>query len=163
MVEFQKGKSIFEYMAYFEGVHFENIIQQVQHGEVVSFDQEYRTNRMSTWIRYTLTPVYEEKTLSGLCITGRDITAKKKYVQTIERQNRILREISWMQSHLVRAPLARIMGLTDLLKTLAGNEQERKEIVQFLEASSGDLDAVLRDIVLKSSVVDELSEMNDER
>jgi hypothetical protein len=36
---------------------------------------------------------------------------KEKYVRAIEEQNLKLREITWIQSHVVRAPLSRILGL----------------------------------------------------
>jgi PAS domain S-box-containing protein len=45
-----------------------------------------------------------------------DITEKLKYVNLVEEQNFNLREIAWTQSHVVRAPLVRIMGLMSIIK-----------------------------------------------
>ena len=41
---------------------------------------------------------------------GKDITEFKKNVDAIELQNKKLAEIAWEQSHVVRAPLARMLG-----------------------------------------------------
>jgi hypothetical protein len=40
-----------------------------------------------------------------------DITERLSYIKAIEHQNEKLHKISWMQSHVIRAPLARIMAL----------------------------------------------------
>src|SRR5665213_195306 len=43
-------------------------------------------------------------------ILANDITERIKYIGAIEKQNEKLREIAWIQSHIVRAPLARMLG-----------------------------------------------------
>lgn len=48
-----------------------------------------------------------------------DISEKMKYLEFIENQNKSLKKIGWMQSHELRAPLVRLMGLINLL-----NDQE---------------------------------------
>jgi hypothetical protein len=78
-----------------------------------------------------LTPVYKEGISKGVCIIARDITEYKNYVETVELQNKKLREIAWMQSHMVRAPLARIMGLIPLIVD-ATDVNERAELLKFL-------------------------------
>ena len=52
----------------------------------------------------------------GLSIYFRDVTNRFEYVQAIEAQNKTFRDITWMQSHVVRTPLARIMGLIQLME-----------------------------------------------
>jgi DNA-binding NarL/FixJ family response regulator len=79
-----------------------------------------------------------------------------EHINAVEEQNKKLREIAWIQSHIVRAPLARMMGLMDLFKS-AGDEKET--IVDFLIESAHELDAIIQDITnkahekLKSAVV----------
>src|SRR5690606_14994683 len=41
-------------------------------------------------------------------VLANDITEKLYHIEAIEAQNKKLQEIAWMQSHMVRAPLARI-------------------------------------------------------
>jgi hypothetical protein len=83
-----------------------------------------------------------------------DITERLTYIQAIEDQNIKLREISWMQSHIIRAPLARIMGLIPLAVNENTSTVERKEIFEFLETSAHELDEVIRDITTKTAIPD---------
>ncbi|HKL36379.1 MAG TPA: PAS domain S-box protein [Salegentibacter sp.] len=75
-----------------------------------------------------------------------DITERRKYINTIERSNERLREIAWTQSHVVRAPLARIMGLIDLLKNQRNNLDNIEEIIDNILNSSEELDKIIRKI-----------------
>ncbi|MBZ9731000.1 PAS domain S-box protein [Salegentibacter sp. JZCK2] len=79
-----------------------------------------------------------------------DITERRKYINAIERSNERLREIAWTQSHVVRAPLARIMGLIDLLKNQRNNLDNIEEIIDNILNSSKELDKVIRKITNKT-------------
>ena len=79
-----------------------------------------------------------------------DITERRKYINAIERSNERLREIAWTQSHVVRAPLARIMGLIDLLKNQRNNLDNIDEIIDNILNSSKELDKVIRKITNKT-------------
>lgn len=79
-----------------------------------------------------------------------DITEKLNYVQAIELQNRKLQEIAWMQSHLVRAPLARIMALADLIQNTPGTGIETNDLLEAINQSAIELDNVLRPIIDKA-------------
>ncbi|MGY5851048.1 PAS domain S-box protein [Salegentibacter sp. F14] len=75
-----------------------------------------------------------------------DITDRYNYIKAIEDSNERLREIAWTQSHVVRAPLARIMGLIDLLKNHRDNVENITEILDNILISSKELDKVIRKI-----------------
>lgn len=88
-----------------------------------------------------------------------DITDRLKYVETIETQNRIFKEISWIQSHVVRAPLARLMGLVSLLESEAiESNPELNELLVHIKNSSIELDDIIRDISKKSESISPLDE-----
>lgn len=82
-----------------------------------------------------------------------DITDQVKYTQAIEEQNQRLREIAWSQSHVVRAPLARMMGLIDILSKNHERSKEPDEILNHLMHSARELDVIIRDIVRKTEVI----------
>ena len=79
-----------------------------------------------------------------------DITERRQYINAIERSNERLREIAWTQSHVVRAPLARIMGLIDLLKNQRNNLDNIDEVIDNILNSSEELDKVIRKITNKT-------------
>jgi PAS domain S-box-containing protein len=79
-----------------------------------------------------------------------DVTKQQDYIGAIEVQNEKLREIGWIQSHVVRAPLSRIMGLVVLLKDEQCDENEKKEILGYILDSANELDGIIRDIANKA-------------
>ena len=58
-----------------------------------------------------------------------------------------------MQSHIVRAPLARMMGLVDMILDTSTGETERSMAFDFFKTSANELDKIINDIVLKSQEV----------
>jgi PAS domain S-box-containing protein len=150
--KFEPGRSIFDFVETSRLAYFKQILEKVYRGEVVEYDRRYRgANGRISWIHYSLTPVYQGNLIIGACIAGRDITAGKQYLKTVEEQNKTFREISWVQSHLVRAPLARLLGLIPMLDTSGNAEQE--EIRQFITLSATELDDIVRQISEKSNKI----------
>ncbi|MES2265176.1 MAG: PAS domain S-box protein [Bacteroidota bacterium] len=86
-------------------------------------------------------------------VISTDITRQMQYTQAIEKQNEQLREIAYLQSHIVRAPLSRILGLVNMLKT-SPDKQSETEIIEYLDTSAKELDEVIRTIVNKTDGVD---------
>jgi hypothetical protein len=82
---------------------------------------------------------------------------RKKNAEVLEKQNERLKEISWMQSHVVRAPLARIMGLIPLINDLKENNIELDKMLNYLIVSANELDDVIGDITDKTKVVDNIT------
>ncbi|MGZ3757585.1 MAG: PAS domain-containing protein [Mucilaginibacter sp.] len=83
----------------------------------------------------------------GACL---DITERISHIDTIEKRNKQLLDIAWMQSHLLRAPVVKIMGLIDLIKDAFRSDPEKKEIMDHLLSSAHQLDEQIRDICLKT-------------
>ncbi|WP_031527680.1 PAS domain-containing protein [Dyadobacter crusticola] len=77
----------------------------------------------------------------------KDATAYRKNLQRIHQQNETLTRIAWTQSHVVRAPLARIMGLVALLKDGEYEELTPQELLDHVYRSACELDKVIREIV----------------
>lgn len=108
------------------------------------------------WIESVVTDMFDEPTVAGIVINSREITKRiedelrlKKTIHEFEEQNCRLREISWLQSHVVRAPLARVMGLAELL---GYDEQDiaKKELIDCLKESANELDQIIWEIIKKS-------------
>nr|WP_294897713.1 PAS domain-containing sensor histidine kinase [uncultured Pedobacter sp.] len=74
------------------------------------------------------------------------------HIEIIESQNKKLSEISYIQSHIVRAPLAKIMGLVDLLINHPQKAEEKEEIYQYLTDAASEFDTVITDIINKTNI-----------
>lgn len=107
------------------------------------------------WLREEINFITDEFN-KPLIIEGavQDITETKNQIEFIEEQNKRLKEIAWMQSHIIRAPLARIMGLIDLLKDESIEKDEAKEFLDAIFDSVLELDKVIHDITEKTKIIE---------
>lgn len=79
-----------------------------------------------------------------------DLTETKQLLTQVKEQNRILREVAWEQSHLVRAPLVRIKGLLDFMESDPEEAMTQAEVMKHLQGSTDELDEIIRKIVYKA-------------
>ncbi|WP_158242834.1 MULTISPECIES: PAS domain S-box protein [unclassified Siphonobacter] len=86
-------------------------------------------------------------------ILANDITQHVHYDRTIKTQNQKLKEIAWIQCHVVRTPIARLMGLVDALEEEEMNEALRTELMAHIRTSAQELDTIVRDIAHKAQQV----------
>lgn len=87
-------------------------------------------------------------------VLAHDITERLSHVNAIEKQNKKLQEIAWMQSHLVRAPLARIMGLIDIIQNIPHSDIDDSELLKQITNSAIELDGILMNITAKAALTD---------
>lgn len=85
---------------------------------------------------------------------SQDISERMTHLKAIEAQNKQLQEIAWIQSHIVRAPLARIMGLIDLLKVEEELPNDLKELLGHILNSAEEFDKIIKTISNKSQLVE---------
>ncbi len=79
-------------------------------------------------------------------IMANDITEQIHRFKIIENQNKAFKEISWMQSHLTRAPLARILGLMELVDGLNITDKQLNEYHELLKLSAEQLDHIIKNV-----------------
>ncbi len=77
-------------------------------------------------------------------------TSLEQINHELEISNKTFREIAWIQSHVVRAPLARLMGLMNLFENIPENDSEKLELIKFINESALELDGIIREICLKT-------------
>lgn len=83
-----------------------------------------------------------------------DITEKLRHIHKIEEQIELFKEIAWIQSHVVRAPLARILGLLSLLEVSEEPlPEEIEEYITHINDSANELDGIVKDIGKKLDVI----------
>ncbi len=128
--------------------------QKAFNGETVKFSDRLKIGHHIFHFESSINPVYVEEKIIGVAIFSKDITESRKHVSTIEAQNKILKEIAWMQSHKVRAPLARLMGLVMLLED-DQNDITPSEILNEIMRSAHELDTIIREISSKTHQLEE--------
>lgn len=96
-----------------------------------------------------------------------DVTQQKKYEKSLldlnnklmiysekmEIQNQQLRDIAWTQSHIVRAPVARILGIVDLILGDLLDENEKVQMLKQIESSTMELDDIIKEVVSKTNPI----------
>ncbi|MDQ7948278.1 MAG: PAS domain S-box protein [Pedobacter sp.] len=105
--------------------------------------KNYTKNGRPYDVSITICPVTDsKKQLTNWISIQRDVTKQKEYLNAIEEQNARLRNIRWLQSHGVRAPLARIMSLVELLG-MSQSKEETAELIDYLQISAAELDQIV--------------------
>lgn len=95
-------------------------------------------------------PGTNEKAVLGI---SQDITEVKRaeqekinMVSDIVLRNKDLEQFSYIVSHNLRAPVANILGLTDMLQSMDNDRDEERHMISELAVSADRLDAVVRDL-----------------
>jgi len=102
-----------------------------------------------TEIKFTSTMF---KGIHAIIVVSRDLTEQINFTKAIEAQNAKLGEIAWIQSHVVRAPLARIMGLVDII--VRNNEESRDpELLNYLNQSANEFDEIIKTITMNTEQI----------
>jgi PAS domain S-box-containing protein len=84
-----------------------------------------------------------------------DLTESLNKIRRIVLQEKALKEIAWTQSHIVRAPLANLMGLVGLIKNNVTTGISDELLLGYISDSAEKLDGVIRDVVIKATEVDD--------
>jgi PAS domain S-box-containing protein len=111
----------------------------------------YKKNGERFWSNKSVSPVKDSAgKITHWISIERDVTQTKNYVTAIEKQNIKLKEIAWTQAHTVRTPVARLMGLLDLLNDENDLSTDFNQVLQFISLSVHELDEVILGIIRKS-------------
>lgn len=115
-----------------------------------------KKNGVEFWIHFAMAPIADDKGRSThWVLILRDITQQRKHVKAIEDQNLQLKDIAWMQSHIIRAPLARMMGFINLINASKETQNEKTDLLPYVLSSALELDVIIRGIVEKSEKIND--------
>jgi L-lysine 2,3-aminomutase len=89
--------------------------------------------------------------------TIHDITQRKNAEEIIKLKNKKLTEVAFLQSHIVRRPIANILGVLDLINKNNPTDPINSELLPKLEEISKDLDDVIKQIVHKTKEIDDMN------
>ena len=100
---------------------------------------------------------YDNKIYSFICryiadhhyinVYGRDVTEKEEVKHDNYHKSMVLAKVAFDQTHLIRAPLANILGLINLLEIDKSEDEADPAILSLLLQSAKKLDGVINEIV----------------
>ncbi|QDA61455.1 PAS domain-containing sensor histidine kinase [Hymenobacter jejuensis] len=121
------------------GLFRQHYQQAKETGHAVHFEALFE--KMQMWFDVRAFPSEE-----GLSVYFADITDKIKAQQELYRQNKDLQQFTYIVSHNLRAPLANVLGLVDLLASTHRNSIDYEKTLDHLKTSTEQLDTVLQDM-----------------
>jgi len=97
--------------------------------------------------------IIEFQGIKAELVLANDITERMNYIREVEDRNARLQEIAWIQSHVVRAPLARLMGLVNAVSESTEEDKDRQKLNQLIIKSANELDDIIKDIAYKADKI----------
>jgi len=85
-----------------------------------------------------------DETFSAVYI--KDDSSRRLVREDLEKKNRQLKEIAWIQSHMIKTPLARLIGFSNALEKGIVSETDKPVYLKYIKESANELDCVIREI-----------------
>ena len=80
----------------------------------------------------------------------RDITDEVEFLEALEEKNKRFREIAHLQSHVIRSPLTKILGITKLMQLEKAESEDLEQYIKYIISSAEELDGVVKGIIDKT-------------
>lgn len=134
----------------------ENQVNSVRNKLDTSYSGIFRhckKNGETIWAEIQSNSIQQDNITARVVLVN-DVTERLNYIKEIENKNKKLQEIAWMQSHVFRAPVARLMSLIDLVTNYHNSEDEQRDILERMLVSARELDTVIRCVAGKTDEID---------
>jgi len=118
-------------------------------GEFVQYTMQAPTkDGDNRHIQFIINPIYDsEGSFIGFGCFAHDFTELLYAQEQLNQQNLRLRNIAWYQSHLVRGPVASILGLVHIFNKENIHDPFNIEILDHLQRAAKQLDSAVQEIV----------------
>lgn len=122
----------------------------IQEKRAFRVEHKIEINGTKYFLRISFNPIRNaERGVYAVLVNAIDITNLKNTEALLEQQNKDLKEIAFLQSHVLRSPLSNIKHLISLLDRQSLSE-ENKILFDLIKTSTDNLDDVVRQIVEKT-------------
>ncbi len=138
--------------------HFQKIIKN-GHESFISTHQTKSGGKIEVEVSVTYLNINQGRFYVFL----KNITLEQQLKRNILAQNEKLYDIAFLQSHQVRAPIVRLLGLVNLINYDNFNDPENKEIILSLKEATVNFDEIIREIVNKTNELHQLKQENDSK
>ncbi|MBD1365883.1 PAS domain-containing sensor histidine kinase [Mucilaginibacter sp. ZT4R22] len=153
--ELKVGESAFYYCLPERVGDVKHILQKLRRRSPIVYEVSYPiTAELTQWFEVRWVSVVNAQNQPvGIILTLKDITGKKQADQERDRmtadliqRNKDLEQFTYIVSHNLRAPVANIKGLSDLLSDDMKPDDENMAALTALDTSVGNLDKVIIDL-----------------
>ncbi|MFT5244095.1 MAG: PAS domain S-box-containing protein [Psychroserpens sp.] len=125
----------------------------------------YKKNKEEFWLRFSMIPIYNsENELSHWVSIQRDVSDEKKQekekeqlIRELTKNNKDLKEFSYITSHNLRAPISNLTGLLSLIEDIPIEDSELKEILFGFDKSTNLLNETINDLTKVMIIKDNIS------
>ncbi|UZR97987.1 PAS domain S-box protein [Chondrinema litorale] len=106
------------------------------------------------WVELSISPIYNKMgEVSCYVSHQKDITSRKEQeherssmIQHLLTQNEELEQFAFITSHNLRAPVARLLGLTDIINTELAKGSNPQDLFKHIATSANNLDEIIKDL-----------------
>jgi PAS domain S-box-containing protein len=147
--ELKAGQRIDEYLPAEDKPRFETVFNRALAGETVEVEYQMRYPRGGArWLRVDFHPVRDdENNFIGVALNVVDINDRKQAEIQIRDQNERLLEITRVQSHELRRPVANMLGLVYLFNYENPSDEFNQTLLQSMKLTASELDRIIHRIV----------------
>lgn len=124
-----------------------------------------RTIRIKTksgipiWADVSIIPVKDEDVFEGYLLLATDVTEqrraqieKNRLLDALVKNNQDLEQFNYIVSHNLRSPVAKIIGLADILGYSGIDHETKERVIKNIQEESVFLDGVLKDLTTITSI-----------
>jgi PAS domain S-box-containing protein len=163
------GKNILDYFPPSRRQEVNKTVKRVLDGESISYHAAFADRYgMDRWYSIKWVSVSNDYLKNaGFVLSIREITESKVKAmalaqanEELARRNKSLEQFTYTVSHNLLAPVANIIGITDLLKDAVG--EEHVELVETLQASIKSMDTTIKDLNQTLQVKDQVNKRKEE-
>ena len=169
-LEIKEGDHVFSFLEKLEPEevsYWENVYAEALSGKTLKFEKEFKIPGYESHISFSIYPIIESGTIIGLSCFTQDITEqkkqelqKKKMTLDLIQRNKGLEQFSYIISHNLRAPVAHILGLSNVLQENNLTLTEKKKSEDFLFTAVEKLDTIVKDL---NHIVDIKRDISEKR
>ena len=150
-----EGNSILDYFAKNKRARLQKIVDDVINGKNMSYETNViEKDGSEKWYALKWIAVNDdENQYWGFILSIKDITDQKSIAKAQDnmtseliRRNKDLEQFTYVVSHNLRAPVANIIGISDLLSEVESDPASVRELMHGLRSSIKNLDTVIKDL-----------------
>jgi PAS domain S-box-containing protein len=152
----KQGTNLLDYFKGERKTRLEQQYKEVLKGSRINYETYFhQSDGTTTWYDIQLSPVFdaEKKLLLGLVVAVTDITTLKdsqlqreKITADLIQRNKDLEQFAYIVSHNLRAPVANILGISNVLAYPGLSDDQRKDLGKGISSSAQKLDDVIIDL-----------------